>query len=152
LAKPGQALLPMVKLIEQSRLAIDGRIDVLGRAHVEAVLQLSAGSVAGARHPGKKGGEIGWHGREQGTVCLWERKLRAERPRLRQKSRGASREAVIPADEALCQKAPLGQRMLEILLRGVSTRHYRALLPELVETVGVSRSRVSREALEASEA
>ena len=41
--------------------------------------------------------------------------------------------------------------MLEILLRGVSTRQYRAVLPEMAETVGVSRSSVSREAIEASE-
>ena len=42
----------------------------------------------------------------------------------------------------------LGSRMLEILLRGVSTRQYRAVLPERAETVGGSRSRVSREARE----
>lgn len=151
LAKNGQALLPLVELVEQSRLAIDELIDVLGRAHVEAVLQLSAESVAGPRHPGKKGGEIGWHGREEGTVCLRERKLRVERPRLRQKGRGRDQEVAIPAYEALRKKESLGQRMLEILLRGVSTRHYRAVLPEMAETVGVSRSSVSREALEASE-
>jgi len=45
----------------------------------------------------------------------------------------------------------LGSRMLEILLRGVSTWQYRAVLPEMAETVGVSRSSVSREAMEASE-
>ena len=45
----------------------------------------------------------------------------------------------------------MGSRMLEILLRGVSTRQYRAVLPEMAETVGVSRSSVSREAIEASE-
>jgi hypothetical protein len=41
--------------------------------------------------------------------------------------------------------------MLEILLRGVSTRQYDKVLPEMAETVGVSRSSVSREALAASE-
>ena len=38
----GQGLLPMVDLIEQSRLAVDELIDVTGRATIEAVLQLSA--------------------------------------------------------------------------------------------------------------
>ena len=46
----------------------------------------------------------------------------------------------------------LGSRMLEILLRGVSTRQYKQVLPEMAETVGVTRSSVSREAIEASEA
>jgi transposase-like protein len=45
----------------------------------------------------------------------------------------------------------MGSRMLEILLRGVSTRQYGRGLPEMAKTVGVSRSSVSREAMEASE-
>lgn len=57
----------------------------------------------------------------------------------------------IPAYEAMQRDRKLGGRMLEILLRGVSTRQYGAVLPEMAETVGVSRSSVSREAMEASE-
>jgi hypothetical protein len=47
LAKNGQGLLPMVELIEQSRMACDQLIDVTGRAVLQAVLQLSAAQVAG---------------------------------------------------------------------------------------------------------
>ncbi len=151
LAKSGQVLLPMVELIEQSKMAVDELIDVLGRVQIEAVLRLSAERVAGPPHPGKKGGAIGWHGRERGTVCLKERKLRVERPRLRKKGEGEDGEVPIPAYEAMRRDEGLGSRMLEILLRGVSTRQYRAVLPEMAETVGVSRSSVSREAIEASE-
>jgi len=151
LVKNGQALLPMVELIEQSKLALDEWIDVLGRAHIEAVLRLSAERIAGPPHPGRKGGEVGWHGREQGTVCLQERKLRVARPRLRKKGQRRKGEVPIPAYEAMRQEGKLGGRMLEILLRGVSTRQYEAVLPEMAETVGVSRSSVSREAAEASE-
>jgi putative transposase len=151
LAKNGQVLLPMVELIEQSKMAVDELIDVLGRAQIEAVLRLSAERIAGPPHPGKKGGEIGWHGREEGTVCLKERKLRVKRPRLRKKGQGADGEVPLPAYEAMRSEEKLGGRMLEILLRGVSTRQYRAVLPEMAETAGVSRSSVSREAMEASE-
>jgi len=151
LVKNGQALLPMVELIEQSKLAVDELIDVLGRAQIEAVLRLSAEGVAGPPHPGKKGGAIGWHGREKGAVCLQERKLRVDRPRLRKKGQGEEGEVPVPAYEAMRQDDKLGNRMLEILLRGVSTRQYRAVLPAMAETVGVSRSSVSREAMEASE-
>ena len=42
--------------------------------------------------------------------------------------------------------------MLEILARGVSTRNYKEVIPAMAETVGVSRSAVSRAAIEASEA
>ena len=150
LAKNGQVLLPMVELIEQSKMAVDELIDVLGRAQIEAALRLSAEGVAGPPHPGKKGGAIGWHGREEGTVCLKERKLRVKRPRLRKKGQGEEGEVPIPAYEVMRSDKKLGSRMLEILLRGVSTRQYRAVLPEMAETVGVSRSSVSREAIEAS--
>ena len=151
LSKNGQALLPLVELIEQSKLAVDDLIDVLGRAQIEAVLRLSAERLAGPPHPGKKGGEVGWHGCERATVCLRERKLRVERPRLRKKGQGQDGEVPIPAYQAMQKDRKLGGRMLEILLRGVSTRQYRAVLPEMAETVGVSRSSVSREATEASE-
>jgi len=152
LAKNGQALLPMMELIEQSQVAVDELIDVVGRATIEAVLRLSAERMAGPPHPGKKGGAIGWHGREQGTVCLKERKLRVKRPRLRKKGTKEGGEVPVPAYEAMQADGKLGSRMLEILLRGVSTRQYAKVLPQMAETVGVSRSSVSREAVEASEA
>jgi putative transposase len=151
LTKNGQALLPMVELIEQSRLAVDELIDVLGRASVEAVLRLSAEGIAGPPHPGKKGGGVGWHGSESGTVNLAERKLRVSRPRLRKRGVGRDGEVPVPAYEAMRQDGRLASRMLEILLRGVSTRQYKHVLPEMAETVSVSKSSVSAEAIEASE-
>jgi hypothetical protein len=42
--------------------------------------------------------------------------------------------------------------MLEILMRGVSTRNYRVVIPEMGNTLGVSRSSASRQMQEASEA
>jgi hypothetical protein len=52
-SRHGQGLLPRVELIEQPRLAVDELIDVAGRATIEAVLQLSAEQVAGARMLGQ---------------------------------------------------------------------------------------------------
>jgi putative transposase len=153
LVRNGQALLPMMELIEQSRMAIDELIEVMGRASIEAVLGLSARQVAGEPQQGKaRAGEVGWHGTQAGRVNLKERKLRVQRPRLRKKGRGAGGEVPVPAYEAMRQEATTGQRMLEILLNGVSTRRYERVIPEMADTVGVSRSAVSREAIEASEA
>jgi hypothetical protein len=66
LVKNGQGLLPMVELIEQAEKAVDDLVDQVGRATIEAVLRLSAQGIAGPPHPGKKGGAIGWHGRDRG--------------------------------------------------------------------------------------
>ena len=45
----------------------------------------------------------------------------------------------------------MADRMLEILMAGVSTRKYGRVIPEMADTVGVSKSAVSRETIEASE-
>jgi transposase-like protein len=152
LSGEGQALLPMLELIEQAEMAVDELIDVAGRATIEAVLTLSAQELAGPKHPGKQtGGNIGWHGEQDGVVSLAERKVRISKPRLRQKGKGKSREVEIPAYAAMRTHSRIGGRMLDILMRGVSTRNYRAVLPEMAETVGVSKSQVSRKFVEASE-
>ena len=57
----------------------------------------------------------------------------------------------VPAYQALKDNQHTGARMLEILLSGVSTRNYAKVLPEMAESVGVSRSAVSREFIAASE-
>jgi len=66
-SRNGQGLLPMVELIEQSRLAVDELIDVAGRATIEAVLQLSAEQVAGPPTPGQRRTGLLWHRRQAGT-------------------------------------------------------------------------------------
>src|SRR5712691_3492300 len=68
-SRHGQGLLPMVDLIEQSRLAVDELIDVAGRATIEAVLQLSAEQVAGPRTPGQRRPQLLWHGKWVVCVC-----------------------------------------------------------------------------------
>ena len=65
LSQDGQGLLPIRELLCQAEMAVDQIIDVAGRATIEAVLTLSAQQVAGAKHPGKAGGDITWHGRDR---------------------------------------------------------------------------------------
>lgn len=153
LASNAQFLLPMLELITDSKKALDDVIDVAGRAMVEALLLLSAQQIAGPKRQGKRDGASGpvaWHGAQPGRVCLKERKLAVDKPRLR--TRGASsREVEVPAYAALSNDARLGERVLDILMAGVSTRTYERVLPEMAATVGVSKSQVSREAVEASQ-
>jgi putative transposase len=151
LSKDGQLLLPFLELICNTEQAVDELIDVVGKAAVEAVLVLSAQQVAGPKQPGKVKSQIGWHGRQQGVVSLSQRKLRIEKPRLRKKGKGVGKEVAIPAYDAMVMDGRLGSRILEILMRGVSTRKYQEILPEMADTVGVSKSQISREFIIASE-
>lgn len=52
--------------------------------------------------------------------------------------------------QVLLTNSRLGQRILEILMKGVSTRNYQEVLPAMAETVGVSKSQISREFIEVS--
>lgn len=154
LAKDGQLLLPMLDLVEQAQLAIDDLIDVMGRATIEAVLQMSAAQLAGPKQQGKPAPrEIVYHGSQSGRVALKERQLRVDKPRLRKRRRadGESGEVEVPAYAALQKDARLADRMLEIMMAGVSTRRYEQVLPEMAEQVGISKSQVSREFIEAGE-
>jgi transposase-like protein len=147
LARDGQALLPIVELITNGQAVVDEAIDVMGRATIEAVLELSARELAGEPHQGKKGRGITRHGRQGGVVKLSDRTLRVARPRLRR----PDGEAAVPAYAALRAHPGAGTKMMDTLLKGVSTRNYGRVIKEMADTAGVSKSAVSREFVEQSE-
>ena len=151
LASNAQIILPMVDLIEQSKVAVDQLIESVGRATVETVLLISAANVAGEYHQGKTGGEILRHGSQQGVVSLENRKMHVSRPRLRKRGGGKGSEVSLPAYEAMTSEEGLVGSVLKTMMVGVSTRNYASILPEACEKVGVSRSSVSRHFVEASE-
>jgi len=151
LSQEGQLLLPMVDLITQARMAVDELIDVAGRATIEAVMTLSAQELAGPKHPGKNIGDIRWHGRQSAMIPLSDRKLRIARPRLRRKGKGDDLEIDIPAYKAMLENSSLGRRILDILMKGVSARNYKDVIPDMAQTVAVSKSNISREFIEQSE-
>jgi transposase-like protein len=150
LAAHGQALLPMLELIEHAQVTIDELMGEAARALIEQLLQLSAQEVAGVKHQGRAGGAMGWHGMQPGRITLAERKLRVARPRLRCKDSGG--EVEIPAYRRLHDDARLGGRVRDIVIAGVSTCKYRKVLPQIAASVGIAKSSVSRRFIEASAA
>jgi transposase-like protein len=151
LSREGQFLVPMVERVEQADIAIDEVIGVMGRATIEAVLEMSAGGVAGPKQRGKarEPEAVVWYGRQDGQVYLSDRKLRVKRPRLRKQGQGKGGEVEVPAYKAMQTRSRLADRMLEILMAGVSTRTYERVIPDMADAVGISRSAVSRETIEA---
>jgi len=143
----GQILLPILNLIENAGQVVETVIHEIGHQTLEQILILSAEQVGGPRTPGKASGDIRYHGSQSGRVQLADRKVKVKRPRLRHKTEG---EVKIPAYEKMRQDRGLGQHMLGALLRGISTREYQEVLPQMAATVGVSRSAISRKAIDAS--
>ena len=150
LAQHGQALQPMVELIEQGQLAVEELVGQLGQAALEAVLLVSAEQVAGPPHPGRPGSAIRRHGQQGGVVALSGQRVRVSKPRLRRRGGGEGAEVAVPAYAAMQSDEGLRGRLLSILLRGVSTRNYQQVLPEMAGQCAVSRSAVSRQFAEAS--
>jgi len=151
LGQHSDELLPLLELVEELKVTLDDVFDVVGRVCVERVLQLSAEQVAGPRHQGKVGGEIRWHGSQEGLVTLSTQKIHVKKPRLRKKSGGKGAEVPIPAYEAMQRDGGLRERLAAVMLRGVSTRNYADVVPQMAESCGMSRSSVSREFIQASE-
>jgi putative transposase len=149
LRSQGLALMPLAQLLGECKLKLNDLLAGAGQALIEWLLQLSAESVAGPKSQGREvERQLVWHGQQAGRVGLLERELKVMRPRLRTKGPGA-REVAIPAYEALRRDPDAAARMSEILLSGVSTRHYAGVLPKLAKTVGVSRSQLSRKLIQA---
>ncbi len=152
LSKESGFIEPLVDLLEKSRIAVDEMFDYLGRMTLETVLLISASNVAGEPHQGRKGGNIIRHGVQEGVVSLGDRKIRVQKPRLRERVEDGGREVAIPAYEAMQSDESLGSHILSTMMKGVSTRNYEDFLPESCERFGVSKSSVSREFVERSEA
>ena len=115
----------MLELVEQTEVAIDEVIQVMGRATIEAVLEMSAEGVAGVKQAGRSRAEDDtvWYGRQGGVVYLVgpegacgaataQAPGRVARSRCRRTQRCGDR-------------APWRDRMLEVLMAGVSTRKVR---------------------------
>ena len=134
-------------------MACNELIDVTGRAAIQALLQLSAMEAAGgpSQQGRRRSSDVVFYGRQAGQVFLNHRKLEVERPRLRSKE-PRSQGVEVPAYCAMQNHEQMGTRMLDILLHGVSTRNYKAVIPAMTETEGVSRSAASRQIIEPSEA
>lgn len=142
---------PLLNLLVEARATLDEFVDLVGRTCLESVLRLSAVELAGEPQPGKAGGEVQWHGSQGGVVTLGTQKVRVTKPRLRRRGGGEGAEVPVPAYAAMQQEDGLRAKLASILLRGVSTRDYAEVVPEMAASCGVSRSAVSRQFIEASE-
>lgn len=138
----GQHLLPLLELVRDAKASVDELMMGAARQFIEQLLVISAQEVVGAKHPGKKSGDVRWHGKQPGRIVLAERKLAIARPRLRSREDG---EMMVPAYARFAEHADLGSRVHDILVTGVSTRKYGRVLPAMAGTVGIAKSSVSRE-------
>jgi len=150
LEENGSNLQTLLAIIEAGKIAVNELIYDTGKVLIECLFHLSAEKIAGEKKRGKRGEGIYWHGSQKGVVNLQERKVSVERPRLRRKAGGQGAEIEIPAYKEM-QKPDVGIHMVASMLRGISTRKYEEVLPEMAESAGIKKSSVSRNYIRQSE-
>lgn len=147
-ANGGQLVLPILSLVTEARAQIEDVLGQVNREILENLLLASAEERAGAKTPGRASGEVRWYGTQLGRVPLGDRQLRLRRPRLRD----GSGEVAIPAYACLRRDPSAGVRLKRLVMAGVSTCKYAQVIPPMADTVGISRSSVSRRLVEAAQA
>ena len=146
LTKDGQAMLPILELILDGRKAIDEVIDVMGTATIQAILELDAREKAGEPRRGKpddRPGALYRHGYQDGVVPLSDRQLRVRKPRVRTKGGHGqkSKEVPLPAYQVLRNDPRAGRQIANLLLKGVSTRDYKAAIESMAGMWGSASRR-----------
>jgi len=109
-----------------------------------AMLEEDREELCGPRYQPQEGREYYRYGYDESPAVLGGRKVQVLKPRVREVDGG---EVELPTWRDISEEDPLGERAVEQMLVGVSTRSYeRSLepLPREMETLGVSRSSVSR--------
>ncbi|MGQ0546519.1 MAG: IS256 family transposase [Betaproteobacteria bacterium] len=141
-------MLPILSLVTEAQVHIEDALGEINRGVLEALLEISALQRAGEKTPGRVSGAVRWYGSQGGRLPLGDRHVRLRRPRYRD----ASGEVAIPAYECLKRNPKAGMRLRRLVMAGVSTRNYAEVVPPMAETVGISKSAVSRRLVEAAKA
>lgn len=147
-AEQGQYMLPIVSLVTEARTQIEQVLGEVNREVIQALIGASAEDLAGPKLRGRAAGAIRWHGSQAGRVPLGDRGLRIQKPRLRD----GKGEVAIPVYEALKRDPGAGLRLGRLVVAGISTRKYAGVVPEMAQSVGLSKSAVSRKLVVAAEA
>ena len=138
------ALAPLVAGMTATRGHLLDWVHGLGVGALQEVFAAEAAALAGPK--GQHQAERTHHhwGTTATELTFGGRRIQVARPRVRST---AGEEAQLPSIEAWRQRDPLGARVLEQILLGVSTRGYAASLeaaPAGVPSRGTSKSAVSR--------
>src|SRR4030095_10706345 len=120
----------------------------LGLMYVQELLDDEVLALAGARHARDDGGVGMRHGSNPGTVRLAGQKVPIRVPRVR----GDQGEIPLRSYQALHGSSQIDDQLLRRVLYGISCRNYAAAAQAIPGALGLSRSSLSRNFIEASAA
>ena len=129
-------------LKEFAREALWETVIFSGLAYAQEALEAERSAICGERYARLTDREAMRSGHVASSLTLGGRRVKIRRPRVR----GAEGEVSLPSWQEWSSRDPLGQRAVEQMVVGVSTRRYqrsREPLPHSVQVHGVSKSAVS---------
>lgn len=116
-----------------------------GALVVQAIMNAECEKLAGVRY--RRGGDHYRWGTERGYAILGGQKVQVQRPRVRDKQK---QEVVLESYERFQDEEHRTEAVFNRLVAGVSNRQYAKTVEEFSEGYGISKSVISRKAVEAT--
>lgn len=126
---------------EAARIATIQALIPLGLNAVHEKLQAEVLRLAGPRYH-NRGHENGRHGFNDGSVYVYDQKVKVRVPRVRNKERGE--ETSLMSYAAFQEPTTIDTLTLSRMMQGVSTGNYQETALQVAETMGLERNSVSR--------
>lgn len=138
---------PLERLIEELGLELQAFATSAGMIIMQSIMKAEEGFLAGKR--GNRTTAVNRWCQEKGSVVVGGQRMPVKRQRLR--TRGGE-EVSLKSYEVFHRNDERTRAVYQRMVAGVSCRNYRKTLEEVAEASGISRSVVSREIIEATEA
>lgn len=141
---------PLERLIEEVGLELKSFATSAGLILMKSIMKAEEDFLAGERRTQTT--EVNRWCKEKGSVIVGGQRLPVKRQRLRRRSGGEGAEVELKSYRMFRQDDERTRAVYQRMIAGVSCRNYRKTLEEVAEAAGVSKSVVSRQIVEATEA
>jgi putative transposase len=141
---------PLERLIEEVGLELKSFATSAGLIMMKSIMKAEEEFLAGQR--GTQTTEVNRWCKEKGSVVVGGQRLPVKRQRLRKRDGGEGAEVELRSYRMFHQDDERTKAVYQRMIAGVSCRNYRKTLEEVAEAAGVSKSAVSREIIESTEA
>lgn len=146
----GSGEFPLGRLIEEVGLELKAFATSAGLIMMKSIMKAEEEFLAGER--GTYTTEVNRWCKDTGSVVVGGQRLPVEKQRLRKRRGGPGSEVTLQSYEMFNRGDERTRAVYQRMMAGVSCRDYRKTLEEVAETAGVSKSVVSREIIESTEA
>jgi transposase-like protein len=142
-----QMILPMAEIVGYLQEGVGHLLRETGLALMGLVMEEEVRHLAGERHEQSPERQAHRWGKEKGYCVVDGQKVPIDRARLRDKG---NREVRLGSYEMFQRSGPLQASVWDKMMRGLSTRNYKAVVKEFRQAYGVEKSAVSENFVEAS--